>query len=739
MNRSWGWEPRLDILGIAKRGTLGALWLATSGGVLAEGSGEIPGSPQLKRMTLDELMRVEVATVTTASKREEKVTAAPGTVLVIDARDIRMRGYSTLKDVLRDLPGMETIESYFAEFGTQVPVRGISGNNKIVVLVNGMRINPPGGENMPLRSDISVRQAERIEVIYGPGSTLYGQDAISAVINIIMKRPAEGGRAEAGMAGGLNSEREAWGSFGGLLDKAGHVRLSGFIQYHDSDLTRFDREFPAWWESYRAAAVPRGAGVVPIRQDFGVNAYARLEVDDTSLQVWHRDSRRSSSEGGYPPAYVDEAIWEDRETVVEGRNTLALSDAVSLESSVSYNRYEIDPQTRYVFAVPGLEDKWFLNDYKYGLGQGATLEETVHADLTRDVSALAGVMAGNYEIIPKSTIPGGADPEGDLVAQGGGWSYTLGSDPESYEINRVVRSRYQTYAAYAEVNGRLAEPLKLIAGTRLTKDTRFNDVPFTPRAALVYDLTREVTLKYIYTRAYVAPAPYFANATYDNGSLLATANPDLHPEKAETHEVNISYNCDNISLGASVYQGSQRDIILVSDGALPLNIISTEAYLDGDAAQRRTLVHTVNGGKSERYGADIYGRAKWGDVSVWASYSYVDVEEELGGLCSGLPGISRHNGRLGATWAPLDRLFITPSLVIRSTPENVPPGLLEKELSMPWAANLHALYQVSRHVDVFIDVRNVTDNHYALSGFANGGLAIPQETLSGMVGVRASF
>jgi outer membrane receptor protein involved in Fe transport len=170
----------------------------------------------------------------------------------------------------RDLPGMETREYYFVEDGTEVPVRGIVGNNKIVVLVNGMRVNPPGGENFPFRSDFSVRNAEQIEVIYGSGSTLYGRDAVSAVINIITKKPVEGSSGEAGLAGGLHNEREAWGSFGGILDKAGLVRLTGIIQFHNSDLTRLDKEYPGWWQNYRDVAQTKGAGLTPTRSDYGL-------------------------------------------------------------------------------------------------------------------------------------------------------------------------------------------------------------------------------------------------------------------------------------------------------------------------------------------------------------------------------------------------------------------------------------------------------------------------------------
>ena len=214
------------------------------------------GPQQIKRLSIEELMQMKVATVTTPSKRAEKATAAPGTVIVIDKNDIRLRGYSTLKDVLNDLPGMDLAGNFFSEIGAQVAVRGITGNNKIVVLVNGMRVNPPGGEYFPLRSDFSVRQAEQIEVIYGPGSTLYGQDAISAVINVKTKQPPASGKTEVelGADGGFHSEREAWGAFGKVFDAARNILFNGYIQYHDSDLTRLDREYPKYWNGFKNAA-----------------------------------------------------------------------------------------------------------------------------------------------------------------------------------------------------------------------------------------------------------------------------------------------------------------------------------------------------------------------------------------------------------------------------------------------------------------------------------------------------
>jgi outer membrane receptor for ferrienterochelin and colicin len=698
------------------------------------------GVARLKSLSLEELMAIQVATVTAASRKSEKASGAPAAVIVIDRRDILARGYATLKDVLRDLPGMETIEYYFSEIGTLVPVRGIVGNNKIVVLVNGMRVNPPGGENFPFRTDFSVRNAEKIEVVYGPGSTLYGQDAISAVINVITRRPPESEHGDMGLVGGMNDTREAWASFGGVFGPDGRDSLSGHVLYHASDLTELDRAYPAWWSRHLAvsdAAQPAGLGRNPAREDTGLNVFARVEVGDSSLQVWHRRSERNSAEGyGQGLGYLDEATWGDQSTVVEGKNTLTLTEATKLDSTVTYNCYEIDPSTRYVFPVSAADGglAWFFDDYKYGLGTMFSGEETLHVQVNPDASFMAGVVGTLYDIIPKSTVPGGADTDRDVVSQGGSFVYT-DRNGETRTIQRVVRERYETYAAYVEGGWQMRPEWKGILGTRVTEDSRFDDTPVTPRAALVYTLTEEWTAKYVFSRAYVAPAPYFGFATYDNGRHLATSNADLKPEEASMHEVNVQYCRPNLNLGASAYYGEEDSLILIADRGADANTLDPSVTMpDGST---RMLVHSVNGGSSKNYGFDLYGRGKVGDFSPWASYSYVNFEEEQGDVTRGLMGISRHNVRLGATWAPTIRLFITPSVVMRSTPQNVVAGALEDELSNPYEVNLHVLYRATKHVDTFVTARNLTNHKYALGGVT--GDAEPQETFSALAGVSITF
>jgi outer membrane receptor protein involved in Fe transport len=327
------------------------------------------------------------------------------------------------------------------------------------------------------------------------------------------------------------------------------------------------------------------------------------------------------------------------------------------------------------------------------------------------------------------------------VGQGGAFYY---SDPSGiHSVPQVSEVKYWTYSAYTEGQWQMLDRLKVVGGIRITKDDHYQQVPIMPRASLIYTATDYFTVKYMYTDAFVAPAPYFSYATYENSGLIATTNPAVAPETAQTHELNFAYNKEWLSLSMSFYYGTQANLIILSDQATSANLVeSGVTYLGTNPmalvpSGTRDLVHTANGGVSERYGADFYGKINGEVLSPWWSYSYVDFEQTVDNITTGLPGTSKHNGRLGVTWKARPRLFITPSFAIQSTPQNVNPGALGSELETPWSLNLYMLYKYSEHVDVFADLKNLTDHHYALGGFT--GYAMPQETFQGVVGARVMY
>ncbi|MEZ4266198.1 MAG: TonB-dependent receptor [Myxococcota bacterium] len=706
----------------------------------------------LETLSLEELLRIKVRTVVTASKRPEATSQAPATTVVVTRDEIRLRGYAFLRDVLHDLPGMETTETYFSEFGTLVPVRGVVGNNKIIVLIDGVRVNPPGGEPMMFRSDISVRDAEQVEVIYGPGSTLYGQDAISAVINIRTAEARDDHWLEVGSAGGWPLRYEGWVSANKRFDRLKVFASTHVFRAKLTDLSKaWERE---WNTTYRPTAETKtegpgtDRGLTDDRWDFGFTGLFRIEYDNARLQVWHRQSQRSSSEGldgGF--AKIEDARWGDMSTVVEARHKAALTEKVSLTSTLVFNRYEIDPKSRYVFEAS--ETEWFADDWKYGIGIGATLEEQVVWSLGDRGSITGGLVVSHFDIQPKATIPGGADRSSDVTSQGGNLEYFVGADGsrERFTVARASNIVYQSIGGYVEAAIDIIPALRVIAGLRIDYDTRIDEFPISPRVALVLQPRKELALKAIFTQAWVAPPPYFSHNVFFNGASINTSNAKLEPERARSFELGFSWTDAKFELGLSLYYNQQENLLVTGDQQLDVNIVSDAIYTTETGGTPILLTHSANSGESMAFGGELRGRLNPAKaLSLWGSYSIVEFQTKRkdGGAThtSGLPGISRHNLRLGATVSPVaERLFISGSFSLRSTPENIPEfasgqarTTLRGAIKTPWELRLHVLFSPIEALDLYLDLRNLTNHRYALGGLI--GNAVPQEGFSGTLGLR---
>ena len=148
--------------------------------------------------SLEELMKQPVAKrlfdvkITTASLNEELSGRALAMTRVITAEQIRLRNYQSLKDVLMDLPDFKVDDMNDVNAYNTIITRGIVGQEKFVILLDGVRISSPTNESMPIAENYPVHFAKQIEVVYGSASALYGADALAGVINIITKTSPKG-------------------------------------------------------------------------------------------------------------------------------------------------------------------------------------------------------------------------------------------------------------------------------------------------------------------------------------------------------------------------------------------------------------------------------------------------------------------------------------------------------------------------------------------------------------------
>lgn len=190
----------------------------------------------------ESLLFQQIPTVVTASRQTISVLESPATAAVITRDDILHSGYSSVTELLRYVAGVEFFKSNGVT--TNVGMRGVNGlqANNVLVLVDGRPIfNPMRNTNQCALVPSFPDDIERIEVVKGPGSVLYGSNAFAGVVNIITRSPRDiGGAAATAMAG---TYREGSYSFlvGRQLHRLGFKLLGGWTQMnsvsdHDNNL-----------------------------------------------------------------------------------------------------------------------------------------------------------------------------------------------------------------------------------------------------------------------------------------------------------------------------------------------------------------------------------------------------------------------------------------------------------------------------------------------------------------------
>jgi iron complex outermembrane receptor protein len=209
-----------------------AVALATALGTsfaLAQGS----SGRALADLSLEELANIEITSV---SRRAQRLGDAPTSVYVITSEDIRRSGATILPQALRLAPNLHVARGDARQFAINARGFNTTSSNKLLVLVDGRSVYTPLFSGVFWDAqDTLLEDVERIEVISGPGGTLWGTNAVNGVINVVTKNAAatQGGMVSA--AGG-NEDFVGATRYGGKLGADGHYRVWG--KYFERDSTR---------------------------------------------------------------------------------------------------------------------------------------------------------------------------------------------------------------------------------------------------------------------------------------------------------------------------------------------------------------------------------------------------------------------------------------------------------------------------------------------------------------------
>jgi iron complex outermembrane receptor protein len=204
-------------------------WGLAMAGLAAASTAQAQTLQDLREMSIDDLAAVSVTSV---SKTAQPLGDAPAAVYVIGREDILRSGAVTLPEMLRLAPNLQVYERQPGNW--VVTARGMNGNtaaqsysNKLLVLVDGRTVYTPlfSGVYWDL-PDVAPNDIERIEVISGPGATLWGANAVNGVINVITRKSSETSGVYAGFRGGSN-QRTASLRIGGFAGNDFSYRVYG--------------------------------------------------------------------------------------------------------------------------------------------------------------------------------------------------------------------------------------------------------------------------------------------------------------------------------------------------------------------------------------------------------------------------------------------------------------------------------------------------------------------------------
>jgi iron complex outermembrane receptor protein len=201
-------------------------------------------------MSIEQLVNVEVNSLTSLLKKETKLEQAPAAAYVVTPDDIRRLGITTLPEALRLVPGMDVARIDSHEWA--VSVRGFNAQfaNKLLILMDGRTIYGPayGGVNWGMQDTI-LEDLESIEVIRGPGASLWGANAVNGVVNILTKSAKDTQGLAASVSGGTEDQPCVAVRYGGQVATNLYYRVYGKFFDRDGLVTSSGGDASDDWDS----------------------------------------------------------------------------------------------------------------------------------------------------------------------------------------------------------------------------------------------------------------------------------------------------------------------------------------------------------------------------------------------------------------------------------------------------------------------------------------------------------
>lgn len=662
--------------------------------------------------------------VVTAAGYEQTLNNAPASISVVTREELEQKQFSNIAEAIADVPGVDVRAGTGKTGGLNISIRGMPSSYTLI-LIDGRRQNAsgdvtPNGFGETATSFIPPLSAiERIEVIRGPMSTLYGSDAMGGVINIITRRVGQDWAGSVSVENSFQQNRDEGNSSainlyasGPLVEDTVGLQLRGRLFDRDSSERMIENSSgrdPRPSEA-RIYSIGGRINVTPDEtNEFWLDAERSRQTYDNS------DSRLGNLD---TPArvfgYEDEMRF-NRDQVAIGHT--GRFEAGTWESSISHSETETLGRTLPAGNAP---------DYGY-VAQGGEPRLLENRDIVVDSKFVA--------------------PLGDHMVTVGGQYIDARLEDGTAGNERFEQN---SWAAFVEDEWLLRDDLALTLGGRYENHDAFGG-HFSPRGYLVWNTTPHWTLKGGISQGYKTPT---LNQLHDGvngfGGQGATVNigtPDLEPEKSTNYEIGAIYDDqERFSAGATLFFTQFRDRIADADDIPNCQFIDSSGNTPyaglanclsvGNFTQQESFGQSTNIDRAETRGVELSANYQIApDWRVSGGYTFTDSEITSGdneGMI--LTNTPKHKLTADLTWQVNDRWSTTLEGEYYSSRERFSAGLptsgetlslyqqLGNKLDGYELFNLRSTYRFSDSVRLTGAVQNLLDKDFtAYDTFEHNG------------------
>ncbi|PZN33446.1 MAG: TonB-dependent receptor [Proteobacteria bacterium] len=700
--------------------------------------------------------------VVTASGYEQKIVDAPASISVVTAEELQQRPYITLIDAVRELEGVDVGETSDKTGQRTISIRGM-GADYTLILIDGKRQNNHGdiypnsfGGNQ-FNHIPPLDAIERIEVIRGPASTLYGADALGGVVNIITRKTYDHWSSSVTVGHSLQ-EDDAFGAdttydfaaYGPLIENKLGIALRGAYYQRDASLPEYEVIYDPSGQPHERALGFGGGGktvdntnkTLGVTLNWQISDIQSLSVDyDTSEQVYDNTPFINNlGTVAYPLGTVDG---------IAGLWAASPRAGYAADQEFTRDQWSVTHRGEWGFGSSFLSLA-HIETGNHGRTLPLTVEERLlHREMFQGTGAYAGLSEAERKALVEATfLPRPKrimesrqytlDAKVDIPIEGVGGRHHLvvGGQYIDGELEDGVFGmeggsdgggvvqEHKMYSLFVEDSWTPLDPLTFTVGVRYDDHKVFGS-HVSPRAYAVYTISPSWSIKGGVSTGFKTPktTDLYDGVTGFGGQGVTpfVGNPDLKPETSVNSEIALYWTSasGDHNFNITFFQNDFEDKIARGEtslsceqtgGVRPCANLGAYGELGyGSYAQY------INIDKAEIRGVEIAGRYQILDpLSVRANYTYTD-SEQLSGPQAGLPltNTAEHMANATLHWS------ITPALSAQLTWEmrsdrfrDVDSEGNERYYKSYDVLHLGAQYRFSRYVTVSARVNNLLDEDF---------------------------